>query len=136
MAGYPVYRFTLKSAEQLAASQMNTLYLGLASTDDVSTFATNVENIFSAYVASIDWVLSTDYELPYPDGTDIMWRVVLRDAQGRVQTINLNDVSPEAVPTTFAAALTGSDILLYPYGTPVKSVQISVFEPGAYPTPV
>jgi len=136
MAGYPVYRFTLKSAEQLAAAQMNTLYLGLASTDDVSTFATNVESIFSANVASIDWVLSSDYELPYPNGTGIMWRLVLRDGVGRVQTINLNDVSEEAVPSTFAAALVASDILLYPYGSAIKSCQISVFQPGAFPTPV
>jgi hypothetical protein len=136
MAGYPVYRFTLKSAEQLAAAQLNTLYVGLASTDDVSTFATNVENIFSANVASVDQVLASDYALPYPAGTGILWRLVLRDAVGRVQTIVLNDVLADANPATFAQDLVASDLLLYPYGSKVTSCQISVFQPGAFPTPV
>lgn len=132
MAAYPVYRFTLRSEEQLGAGQLNTIAVGLASTDDVSTFAENVENIFQANVASIDLLVSQDYSLPYPVGTGEVWRFVLRDAVGHVQTQYLYDVASGQVPQTVAAALIAAGIMLYPYGTVCTSIQVSTFLPGAY----
>ena len=127
-----MYRFTLKSEEQLGASQMNTLLAGLSDTSDVSLFAGNIENIFQANVATIDEVISTNYALPYPSGTGTLWRLVLRDAVGHVQTQYLYDISSTAVPQTVAADLISAGILMYPYGTAVTSIQVSAFTPGEY----
>lgn len=132
MAAYSIYRFNLKSEEQVAAPQPNTLTLGLASTDDVSTFAENVENIFSANVATITEVISQDYTLPYPAGTGLTLRMVFRDAVGRVQTQYLNNANSDVDLQTFASALISAGWLLYPYGTAATSVQISVFQPGQF----
>lgn len=132
MAAYPAYRINLKSEEQLAASQLNTIFVGLSSTADLLTFCQNVENIFQANVVTANALQASDYTLPYPAGTGTVWRLVLRDASGHVDTQYLYDISATAVPQTVAADLIAAGVLLYPYGTACTSIQISVFQPGEY----
>lgn len=121
------YRLVLKSKEQLAASQMNTIHIGLANRADVSTFAQNAENIFSANVATINQSLTAHYELPYPKGTNIVWRLVLRDAPGRVQTMYLHNVRPTANIHDITTKLMDAGLLLYPTGLSVVSIVVTVF---------
>ncbi len=121
------YRFVLKSKEQLAASQMNTIHVGLANLGDVSTFAQNVENIFSAHAATVNQALVSHYQLPYPKGTNIVWKMVLRDQNGRVQTTYLHNIVPSANIGEITNKLMKAGLLLYPSGTPVTSIQVTVF---------
>lgn len=127
MDAYPTYRMVLKSQEQLAASQMNTLFVGLASLPDVSWFAQNVENVFSAHVATINQSVVSHYQLPYPVGTPTVWRLVLRDNLGHVQTTYLHNIRPSASISQITTKLMDAGLLLYPFATPVTSIQISIF---------
>lgn len=118
------YIFSMKSEEEQGASQPNIVRVDLASDADASTFATNLETLFSADVVSIDKLVQSNYTLPYPAGTDRAWRVVIRTPGATpfhaVQTEYLFDVDTAANASAFAAAwidLTGAFWLPPDYST-------------------
>lgn len=125
---YARYRLTMKSEEQEGASQPNIVDVYLSSDADAFTMADNLETAFAADVVSIDKELTTDYALPYPDGTERLWRFVMRDSLGNVQTERLYNVDPAASDSAFAAAIVAAPTyLLVPSGNVIVSVQVADF---------
>lgn len=129
----PEYVFTMKSMEQKGAGDPNTLRVGLASDDDAATFAGNLNQIVSGLVVSVDKIISEDYSLPYPAGTDRQFRgqmltppTVKKQAQIRVQ-----NVKTTVNPYTLAADLVAAGIKLpLDADVPATSINFTDIKPG------
>jgi len=129
------YSFVLASEEQRGASKPNIVRVGLDSDADALIFKDNLELGFAAQVVSINKVLSEDYSLPYPSGTNYQARITMwtstaisRTAQARIRNVSAG-VDVEAA----AAALIAAGILL-PDGhmDAAAAVNIEVIRPGAF----
>lgn len=125
----------MKSEEQRGASQPNIIRLAFNSDADALTFAANAELVFAADVQTIDTVLRSNYALPYPAGTNVEYRFVMRDAVGHVQTERVYDVLSATTAAAFATALTSSGLLLVlpqysGFGGAIVSAQIAAFQPN------
>jgi len=133
---YQTYRFAMKSEEQRGASQANICRVALNSDADALLFAANLELVFAADVQTIDTVLRSNYALPYPVGTNLEMRFVMRDAVGRVQTERLYDMASGFDVEALAAGIVASGpLIVMPqysgFGGPVVSVQPAIFIPNA-----
>lgn len=132
---YVGYRLAMKSEEQRGASQPNICRLAFNSDADALTFAANLELVYAADVQTIDTVLRSNYALPYPAGTNLEARFVMRDSAGHVQTERLYDCISGLSVVSFGAAIVSSGALIVlpqysGFGGPVTSVQVATFQPG------
>lgn len=127
---YTIGRVTLKSQEQEGAGQPNIVELGFLDGSDISTFGTNLSLCASAGFVSYSSLLSSDYSLPYPVGSDSMTRTAVRSATGHWQQLRIFDTPDGFVPVTRAAALIASGFLLDESGEAPASVNVQVFLPG------
>jgi len=125
-----IYRVTLKSQEQRGASQPNIVELGFASDGDATQFGQNLATICSAKCVTVDNMISTDYVLPYPEGTNGMTRSALTNGSGQWMQMRVYDIPSAFNPVTRAAALITAGFLMYPSLIAPTSVNITVFEPG------
>lgn len=128
------YRITLKSEEQRGATQPNIIELGFDTDDDATTFAANCELMFNAQAVSVDKLLSSDYSLPYPAGTDGMTRTAITDGAGHWMNIRVFDTPAAFAPVARAAALIAAGIQIpSPDGTTfvdATTANVQVFNPG------
>jgi hypothetical protein len=132
MAG-TTYRFTLKSEEQRGAAQPNILRINLDSDADADTFASNLQAICSAEVASIDTVISQDYTLPYPAGTGVTARMAMFGEDFTTHNQHLREWAVGADPDAMAQALLAGGILLPNGALPAPTaINVLVTRPGQF----
>jgi len=129
------YRITMKSQEERGATQPNIIELGFASDADALAFGDNLNLCIAGQVVSIDKLLSSDYSLPYPAGSDAMTRSALNDGAGHWLNIRVFDTPPAFAPVTRAAALIAAGFKIVTPDlqneyTPT-SCNVQVFTPGA-----
>lgn len=132
---YQTYRFSLRSEETRGAAQPNIIRILLNSDADAAIFADNLASMFDAEVETIDTVILEDYALPYPTGTNVEARFVMRDNDNHVQTERLYSLqSPFDVEGFASAIVAASTYIVLPrgagFGGPVVSVQPAVFIPS------
>jgi hypothetical protein len=125
----------MKSREQRGASAPNIIELKFNSDADALQFGLNLEQITSCKVVSIDKLLSSNYTLPYPAGTDAMSRTALTDGASHWQNMRIYDTPGAFAPATRAAALIASGFKMVAPDrattwTPTTA-NIQVFNPGA-----
>lgn len=106
------YRVSLKSEELYGAGQPNILEVGLASDADAAIFQANCALIFGADVVSVDAKLASDYTLPYPAGSDVSVRGVMRDGVAGTETFSLFNLDPAYSLDTLGAGLITAGLLL------------------------
>jgi len=101
---YQTYRISFKSKENRGQGRPNTVELQFDSDADAIAFGENCMLLMGANLVSVDLVLSTNYTLPYPAGTNGMVRCA---AWLSPYTYNFRvfDIDPAFVPATRVAAL-------------------------------
>lgn len=126
-----IYRISLKSQEQRGAGQPNIVELSFADDADALAFLGNLELVTSAIGTSADKLLSSDYSLPYPAGTDSLSRTALTDGLGGWDNLRIFDTPSAFAPVTRSLALIAAGYLLPVSGNPAPvSVNVQVFTPG------
>lgn len=125
-----IYRITMKSMEQRGATQPNIVELGFGGDGDANTFGANLENVCLATNVSNDVTLSSNYALPYPEGTDSMTRTAITDGVGHWYNQRIYDTPAAFAPATRAAALIAAGYLIFPNGETATAANVTVFTPG------
>lgn len=130
---YQPYRFTLKSEEQRGAGQANIIRVELNSDADADIFASNLEALFEAEVASINTVLASNYALPYPAGTGVTARMNMFGADFQNHNQHLREIAVGADVNDMAADLMAAGILLPVVGEPAPTaINVLVTKPGQF----
>lgn len=101
---YATYRVTFKSKENRGQGRPNTLELQFANDADAIQFGHNVAMGLGGALVSVDLVLTSNYNLPYPAGTDDMVRVAAWLSPYEY-TFRVYDVPAGFTPATRTAAL-------------------------------
>lgn len=130
----PVYTFSLKSGEQEGATKPNIIRIGLANDADAETFKANLEAIFAADVVTVNVVLSSDYTLPYPDGTPQLARCAMWDDTSQTEQLTVKSLIHDFAPIAFGESLVAAGILMGPNGDDHPAVQVNpyVITPGQF----
>lgn len=121
------YRFSLKSEELYGAGQPNILEVGLASDADAAIFQANLQLMIDGDVVSVDAKLASDYTLPYPAGSDVSVRGVMRDAVAGTETFSLFNLDPAYSLDMLASGLITAGLLLPRSFTAATSVSFYKF---------
>jgi len=120
----------LRSDEEKGATQLNTLYAGLAGSD-YATVGENLELLFSARVVTVNEQYFSDYSLPYPDdAAGSVYRMQCWSADGTMEQIYIPTINPASDFYTFTQNLMASNLLLPRAQVPVVSINGMVFTPG------
>lgn len=125
------YVFTCKSQEERGATKPNIITIELANDADAILFGTNLQSLFSLDVVTIDEIITSDYTLPYPAGTEYQLRLAMWDAASRTAQARVKNISVGADIMGFEVALIAAGILLPTAGEePVTRVNSYLIRPG------